>query len=166
MTKREVIFEGTAPAGVPARVSWKEDEHVGVPQIGDSLPQIRQSLLYFVLIERAEGAGISTVSGSVPLLHARKQDDSHSKAFLVRQADRTRHLLVVVGQKVRARAKARFAKFQIVVAAGFVEVVHSRVLGRRIRGKCALQTDSLEATRMICRALRLSCGARGILKQK
>src|SRR5260370_41791631 len=98
-------------------------------------------------MEVAEGYRIPSFAGSLPLLHTSEQDDSHAEASLVTQMDRAGHLLVVVSQVVGARTKPRFTEFHIVVAAGFLEIGHLRVLGRRIRGKRAVQPDRLEGPR-------------------
>src|SRR5947207_15928440 len=96
---------------------------------------MRETLGQFGLIARAENAGEVSPQSAVspcPLLHTGKQDDPHAEALVMRQDERACHVFVVLGQQVGAKTKSVFAEFQVIIAAGFEEVIDSWVLRRRI----------------------------------
>src|SRR5438094_5673703 len=168
-TERHAVFQRAVAFGVSTRISGQEDKYVGAPQLGHGVPQMRETLGQFGLVARAENPGEVSAQSTVrprPLLHTGEQDDPHAEPLVMRQRDCGGHVLVVLWQQVRARAKSGFAEFQVVIAAGFEEVIDSGVLRRRIGRKGGVQPNSRETACVLRRATCFPLDHRGILKQK
>src|SRR2546430_13914442 len=167
-TERHAVFQRAVAFGVSTRISGQEDKYVGAPQLGHGVPQMRETLGQFGLVARAENPGKVSAQSTVrprPLLHTGEQDDPHAEPLVMRQRDRGGHVLVVLWQQVRARAKSGFAEFQVVIAAGFEEVIDSGVLRRRIGRKGGVQPNGLETACVLRRTTCFPLDHRGILKQ-